>query len=111
MTETDFLRQPAIILAVIRQNSGSINITKISRILERHYCNMINQMKMLEKQGLITKEKKGRNRMVVLTDKGAYWLHAFEDWFSIDFISKLWGNSKNIPWPEKVVLITDRKGN
>ena len=54
---------------------------------------------------------KDNGQQVVLTDKGAYWLHAFEDWFSIDFISKLWGNSKNIPWPEKVVLITDRKGN
>jgi coproporphyrinogen III oxidase-like Fe-S oxidoreductase len=47
---------------------------------------------------------------IVFTDKGSYWLHAFEDWFSIDFISKLWGNSKNVPWPEKVVLMADRNG-
>ncbi|OFY66288.1 MAG: hypothetical protein A2Y71_15350 [Bacteroidetes bacterium RBG_13_42_15] len=45
----------------------------------------------------------------IRSDKpGAYWLHAFEDWFSIDFISNLWGNSKNVPWPEKIVLISDR---
>ena len=41
---------------------------------------------------------------VVLSDKGTYWLHAFEDLFSIDYISKLWGTSKQEPWPEKVVL-------
>jgi coproporphyrinogen III oxidase-like Fe-S oxidoreductase len=40
-----------------------------------------------------------------LTDKGAYWLHAFEDYYSIDYISKLWGISNDDPWPEKVVLM------
>jgi oxygen-independent coproporphyrinogen-3 oxidase len=42
---------------------------------------------------------------IILNDKGDYWLHAFEDFFSIDFIGNLWGSSKNIPWPEKTVLI------
>ena len=41
---------------------------------------------------------------IVLSDKGIYWLHAFEDLFSIDYINKLWGTSKHEPWPEKVVL-------
>ncbi len=41
---------------------------------------------------------------VVLTDEGTYWLHAFEDFFSIDYISKLWGTSRRDPWPERVVL-------
>jgi oxygen-independent coproporphyrinogen-3 oxidase len=48
---------------------------------------------------------KDTGQQIVLTDKGAYWLHAMEDWFSIDFISKLWGDSKSIPWPEKAILI------
>lgn len=48
---------------------------------------------------------KDDSRQIVLTDKGSYWLHAFEDWFSIDFIGRLWGSSKHIPWPEKTVLI------
>ena len=39
-----------------------------------------------------------------LTDSGAYWLHAFEDLFSINYVSKLWGTSKQTPWPESVVL-------
>ncbi|GAH45277.1 unnamed protein product, partial [marine sediment metagenome] len=41
---------------------------------------------------------------IVLSDKGTYWLHALEDLFSIEYISKLWGTSKQEPWPEKVVL-------
>jgi len=41
---------------------------------------------------------------VTLSDKGTYWLHAFEDLFSIEYISKLWGTSEQEPWPEKVVL-------
>ena len=47
---------------------------------------------------------KNHGNEVVLTDKGTYWLHAFEDFFSIDYISKLWGTSGQDPWPAKVVL-------
>jgi len=41
---------------------------------------------------------------IVLSDKGTYWLHVLEDLFSIEYISQLWGTSKQEPWPEKVVL-------
>lgn len=41
---------------------------------------------------------------VVLTDMGAYWLHALEDVFSIEYISRLWGTSNEEPWPQKVLL-------
>jgi oxygen-independent coproporphyrinogen-3 oxidase len=41
---------------------------------------------------------------ILLSDKGAFWLHACQDIFSIDYISKLWGTSKRDPWPEKVIL-------
>jgi oxygen-independent coproporphyrinogen-3 oxidase len=41
---------------------------------------------------------------ITLTDAGAYWLHALEDVFSIEYISKLWGTSKEEPWPQEVLL-------
>jgi len=47
---------------------------------------------------------KDDGEQIVLSDKGTYWLHALEDLFSIEYISKLWGTSKREPWPEKVVL-------
>jgi oxygen-independent coproporphyrinogen-3 oxidase len=57
-------------------------------------------MKVLACLGLL---QDGRSQ-VVLSDPGAYWLHVIEDIFSIDYISKLWGTSRQEPWPEKVVL-------
>jgi len=41
---------------------------------------------------------------IVLSNRGIFWLHTIEDLFSLDYISKLWGTSKQEPWPEKVIL-------
>ena len=43
-------------------------------------------------------------QQVVLSNEGTYWLHALEDLFSIQYVSRLWGTSQQEPWPEKVVL-------
>jgi coproporphyrinogen III oxidase-like Fe-S oxidoreductase len=48
--------------------------------------------------------KKDDGDEIVLCDSGTYWLHVLEDLFSIEYISQLWGTSKQEPWPEKVVL-------
>ena len=58
------------------------------------------QMKILTRMGMLNDD----GEQIVLTDRGNYWLHAFEDLFSIDYISELWGTSKQEPWPEAVVL-------
>ena len=57
-------------------------------------------MKILNQIGFL----KNDHDQITLTDKGTYWIHAFEDYFSIDYINKLWGTSKFDPWPEKVIL-------
>lgn len=41
---------------------------------------------------------------IVLTDRGAYWLHVLQDLFSLNYVSRLWGISQQEPWPSKVVL-------
>ena len=41
---------------------------------------------------------------ITLTDRGTYWLHALEDILSIEYISRLWGTSKQQPWPQEVPL-------
>jgi len=64
---------------------------------DRNYGNCIN---MLSKIGYL----KNGSDQIHLTDRGTYWIHAFEDFFSIDYINKLWGTSKFDPWPDKVVL-------
>jgi oxygen-independent coproporphyrinogen-3 oxidase len=58
-------------------------------------------IKLFSLFGLI---KKDDGNEVTLSDKGTFWLHALEDLFSLDYISKLWGTAKQEPWPEKVVL-------
>jgi oxygen-independent coproporphyrinogen-3 oxidase len=58
------------------------------------------QMKMLNRMGYL---KNGEDQ-IRLSDKGTYWIHAFEDYFSINYINKLWGNSKSMAWPEKIIL-------
>jgi oxygen-independent coproporphyrinogen III oxidase len=50
--------------------------------------------------GLLT----DREDDIVLTDGGAYWLHALQDLFSIDYVSQLWGTAQETPWPRKVLL-------
>ena len=57
-------------------------------------------MKILDQIGFL----KNSHDQIALTDKGTYWIHAFEDFFSINYINKLWGTSKLNPWPEKVIL-------
>jgi len=59
-------------------------------------------MEILNRVGYL----KNGNDQINLTDKGAYWLHAFEDFFSIDYINKLWGTSIQNPRPGEVVLTT-----
>jgi coproporphyrinogen III oxidase-like Fe-S oxidoreductase len=58
-------------------------------------------MKLFHLFGFI-KEDDGNE--ITLSDKGTFWLHALEDIFSLDYISKLWGTSKQDPWPEQVIL-------
>ena len=57
-------------------------------------------LRLLSFLGLLTE---GEDE-VVLTDAGAYWLHAVQDLFSIDYIGKLWGTSQQTPWPDRVCL-------
>jgi oxygen-independent coproporphyrinogen-3 oxidase len=58
-------------------------------------------IKLFSLFGLI---KTDNGNEVALSARGTFWLHALEDLFSLDYISKLWGTSKQEPWPEKVVL-------
>jgi len=58
------------------------------------------QMKILNRMGYL----KNGEEQIKLSNKGIYWIHAFEDYFSINYINKLWGTSKYDPWPKKIIL-------
>ncbi len=59
-----------------------------------------NYLRLLSFLGLLTQ---GEDE-VALTDAGAYWVHTVQDLFSIDYVSKLWGTSRQSPWPAQVGL-------
>jgi coproporphyrinogen III oxidase-like Fe-S oxidoreductase len=71
---------------------------RFGKELQDVYGNYLRSFSLL---GLILKDD---GNEVTLSDKGIFWLHALEDLFSLDYISKLWGTSKQEPWPKRVVL-------
>lgn len=70
---------------------------RFSQSIDKEYGTYFS---LMEKIGFL---QNGQD-LINLTDKGAYWIHAFEDFFSIDYINKLWGTSKTNPWPEQIIL-------
>jgi coproporphyrinogen III oxidase-like Fe-S oxidoreductase len=57
-------------------------------------------VKLLARLGFLSDD----GNRVVLSDRGAFWLHALEDLFSINYIGSLWGDLKHDPWPQRVAL-------
>ena len=57
-------------------------------------------LKLLAKLGFLTDD----GEWIRLSDRGAFWLHALEDLFSIEYVGKLWGTSKQDLWPGRVTL-------
>lgn len=50
--------------------------------------------------GLARKENGG----TVVTEKGAYWIHRFQNEYSLNYINRLWGRCRAEPWPDEVRL-------
>ena len=57
-------------------------------------------VKCLARIGFLRDDEK----RVVLSDRGAFWLHALEDLFSINYIGRLWGDLQQNAWPQRVAL-------
>ncbi len=71
--------------------------TRFNRDFDKEFGNYMQLFKLM---GFLHDEYD----TIRLTDRGSYWIHAFEDFFSIDYINKLWGGAKTNPWPENIVL-------
>ncbi len=39
-----------------------------------------------------------------LTEKAAYWVHRFQNEYSLNYINRLWGRCREEPWPDRVRL-------
>ncbi|MGD2105585.1 MAG: radical SAM protein [Anaerolineae bacterium] len=71
------------------------------RFGKRFDSTYISIVRLLSLLGLVRRDDGDE---IILSDGGIYWSHVVQDLFSIDYISRLWGTSRDEPWPEKVVL-------
>lgn len=57
-------------------------------------------LKALKYVGFLKRNDDG----IQLTNHGSYWIHAFEDFFSISYINNLWGQLRKEPWPKSIIV-------
>ncbi len=57
-------------------------------------------LRVLKTLGLVV--KKGDDYIV--TDSASYWIHRLQNEYALNYIDRLWGTCKAVPWPERVVL-------
>jgi oxygen-independent coproporphyrinogen III oxidase len=42
------------------------------------------------------------NEEILLTEKGAFWIHLMQNYFVLNYINKVWTNAMSNPWPDKI---------
>jgi len=48
---------------------------------------------------------KDQGDIIVMTDKGNYWIHVLQNLFSLDFIGQMWSTCLAKKWPDEIELI------
>ncbi len=43
-----------------------------------------------------------KNGMIVLNERGSFWLHLLQNYFSLNYINKVWSIAQKVPWPERI---------
>jgi len=41
---------------------------------------------------------------VELTERGAFYVHLMQNYFTLGYINKVWTEAMHEPWPEKIVI-------
>ena len=57
-------------IKILKKIDDGMNITELSRYTKMAYCHLFDGIKLLEKNGIITTEKDGRQKIIKLTKKG-----------------------------------------
>lgn len=71
--------KPVKILLTIRRSSMETYATKIRERIDSTYAHTVKTISTLEDEGFIQSEKKGRKRVLELTDKGEEYAEVFEE--------------------------------
>lgn len=59
----------------------------------------LNQLLNLLRRFRLCKED---DRQIVLNERGAFWLHLLQNYFSLNYINKIWTIAKETPWPSEI---------
>jgi len=66
--------------------------------IEKYFYFIIRSLRFLH---FIEKED---NNLIVLNKRGSYWIHLAQNYFALDYISKIWSICQEKPWPKKIKL-------
>jgi oxygen-independent coproporphyrinogen-3 oxidase len=64
---------------------------------DRKILRILRLMKMLQ----LCKENKNG---IALNEKGAFWLHLLQNYFSLNYINKVWSIAQKVPWPREIKI-------
>lgn len=45
-----------------------------------------------------------KDNMIILNERGGFWLHLLQNYFSLNYINKVWTIAQKIPWPQKIKI-------
>ena len=57
-------------------------------------------LSVLEHAGLAVR----RNKRLVLTETGAFWLHLAQNYFALNYVNTLWTQARQEPWPKAISI-------
>lgn len=71
---------------------------KFGTTLEDDFPRVLKTINML---GFIEGED---DNVMRLNTRGAHWIHLIQNYFALDYVTKIWASSKSNAWPEKIKL-------
>lgn len=75
-----FLKEkPVMALITIRRKQGEIYCSMISKKIDTTYAHTVKTISRLEEEGLVKSEKKGRKKILSLTEEGEKYADMFLD--------------------------------
>jgi len=91
MNEKSFFlkEKPVLALVTIRQNREDVYCSLISKKIDTTYAHTVKITSCFEEKGIIETEKKGRKKILVLTEKGQEYADHF-----MELLEKLEGGDR-----------------
>jgi len=76
--------KPALALLAIHKSYSEIYPSKVSKRIDSTYAHTVNIVSKMEENGILKSEKRGRKRILTLTDRGEAYSNALVNMVHID---------------------------